>query len=361
MKNLVTILCLFLFSSILISGCGGGKSKSEDRKMNASLDSLITNMAACKEQNTNCPAYTKASEQIPAMAKDTANKNLVEDLFNGIAQSTSGARSAACAHAINFWVGNSDHYKNAAYGRIVLDALKKEKYDEKSYVGSTLGQLLSGWLVTDDQALLKDIHAAIKDNNTEKRGRKELIRLSGKESFAKPGLLDLLISLANDSKESEEIRVACLGVIWRVDEKSQAKKVEDLYIGFLSNAAPAIVGASLEGLGYMKSVNGFGKVLETIEKSGANEEYYSSSSRALNSYISFEAKEGIDTKKAFNLAVKMANNTNLKPYNRSYYILPIETFGGSEGKKALSKLEASTEKDIANPAKQALERLKNKK
>lgn len=248
--------------------------------MDPKLDTLITNLAACKEQNTNCEAYNKASEGIQAMAKDTSNKFLVDDLFNAIAQSTSGSRSAACAHAINFWVGSSEHYKNAAYGKIVLDALKKEKFDEKSYAGSTLGQLLSGWLVTDDETLLKDIHAAIKDKNTEKRGRMELIRLSGKDSFAKKGFTELLISIAKDATETEEIRKSCLDVLWRVSDLKQIQLVEDMYLEFLTDKSPVLLGAALEGLGYMKSVKAYDKVLETIEKLGADEAYCSSTSRA---------------------------------------------------------------------------------
>ena len=360
----MTIFGAIFIASFIFSNCGGnGKNgaNADGRKMNAKLDTLITKLEACKEQNTNCVDYNKANEGITAMAKDTTVKNLADDLFNGIVQSTSGARSAACAHAINFWLGNSDYYKNPAYGRIVLDALKKEKYDENSYVGSTLGQLLSGWLVSDDQTLLKDIHAAIKDKNTEKRGRKELIRLSDKSGFAKEGYLDLLIGLAQDPNESEEIKVSCLGVLWRAVENDQYKKVEDLYIGFLTNQSPAIVNASLEGLGYMKSVKGYDKVLETAEKLGADENYCSSTSRSLTNYISYDAKEGIDTKKAFSLAVKMANNKSLKPGYRSYYVYTIEAFGGNDGKNALTKLGASSDKDIADPANQALQRLKSKK
>jgi hypothetical protein len=359
MKKTISILGVILLISIFFSGCGDKKSNT--KKMNAKLDSLITNLAACPEQNTNCAAYSKASEEIPAMAKDTSIKNLVDDLFNGIAESKSGARSAACAHAINFWVGSSEHYKNAAYGRIVLDALKKEKFDEKSYVGSTLGQLLSGWLVSDDQTLLKDIYTALKDKNTEKRGRKELIRLSSKNSFAKTGLFDAILGIANDKAESEEIRVACLGILWRAEETSQYTKVEDLYIGFLTDASPAIVGASLEGLGYMKSVKGFNTVLENIEKLGTKEEYCFSSSRALVNYISYDAKKGIDTKKAFALAVKLANNKSIKAFDRSYYITPIEIYGGNEAKSTLTKLSTDKETQIANQAKQALQRLKDKK
>lgn len=358
MKKTNLLFAFIILTSMILSSCGD--KKNETRKMDPKLDSLITNLAACKEQNTNCDAYTKANEGIEAMAKDTANKFLVEDLFNGIAQSTSGARSAACAHAINFWVGNSDHYKNAKYGKIVLDALKKEKFDEASYVGSTLGQLLSGWLVTDDEALLKDIHAAIKDQTTEKRGRMELIRLTSKESLAKKGLFDILHGICKDTKESEELRVACLRVLWRAEDPTQVKKVEDLYVEFLENASAKLVGASLEGLSYMKSVKGFDLALKVIEKQGTNPDYCSSASSTLNRYIS-DKKEGVDTKKAFVLAVKMANDKSLKSFYRSYYFNAIESYGGSEAKALLTKLSKDADKDIANPAKDALKRLSNKK
>ncbi len=359
MKKNRLIFSIFFISTIVLTSCGG--KKSSNRTMDPKLDSLITNMANCKEQNSNCEGYNKASEEIQAMAKDTANKFLVEDLFNAIAQATSGPRSAACAHAINFWTGSSEHYKNAAYGRIVLDALKKEKYDEKSYVGSSLGQLLSGWLVSDDEALLKDIHAAIKDKNTEKRGRTELIRLSGKDSFAKKGLTDILIAIAKDATENEDVRRACLSVLWRSVEPAEYQKVEDMYIELLANESPILLGSALEGLGYMKSVKGYDKVLEIVEKLGANESYCSYTSRALTNYLMYEAKEGVDAKKAFTLAVKMANNNTLKPYYRTYYVYSIETFGGKEGQAALAKLSTNKDKEVAEPAQKALQRLKDKK
>lgn len=359
MKKLYFISGIIVISAMFLISCGGG-NKSEIRKMDSKLDTLITNMAACEQQNTNCEACNKANEGIQAMAKDTNMKFLVDDLFNGIAQSASGPRRAACAHAINFWVGNSDYYENKFYGKIVLDALKKEIYDQKSYTGSTLGQLLAGWLVTEDEALLSEIHAAISDKNTEKRGRMELIRLSGEKSFAKKGYLDLLIKLAKDTTEAEELRKQTLGVLWRVKDASHIQKVEDLYIGFLTNSSAALVGAALEGLGYMKSVKGFGKVLETVEKFGADENYYFATARSLSNYISGETKEGIDNNKAFALAVKMANNTKLKASYRCSYIYAIENFGGIKAQDALAKLSASPEKDIADPAKQGLQRLKSK-
>jgi hypothetical protein len=362
MKKLILIFYLCFSTVMLLTSCGGsgnGDEKTNTRKMDAKLDTLITNLAACKEQNTNCDAYLNASNVISLMAKDSSVKNLIDDLFNGIAQSTSSSRSAACAHAINFWTNNWDYYKNPAYGRIVLDALKKEKYDENSYVGSTLGQLLSGWLVSNDTALLNDIYVVVKDVNTEKRGRMEIIRLAGKESFAKPGLLDILVDLANNQNELEEVRVTCLNVLWRTEESAQYQKIENMYLALLTSSSTAIVGASLDGLGYMRSAIAYSKVLETIEKYGANEDYCSVSGRSLKSYISYEPKEGIDSKKAFKLAVKMANNKTLKAYSRSNYIYAIEAFGGNEGKSALTKLSAGSEIEIADPAKQALQRLKN--
>jgi len=361
MKKNVTVLCLFLFSVVILISCGGDKS-NEARKMNPKLDSLISSMAACDQQNTNCPAYVTASEQIPLMAKDTNIKNLVDDLFNAIAQSTSSPRSAACAHAINFWAYDSESFKNAEYGRIIYDALKKEVYTDASYVGSTLGQLLSNWLVINDELLIKDIHSLIISKDTEKRGRKELIRLSGKESFSNQGLIDILINIANDNKEAEDVRVACLNVLWRAEENSQYKKVEDMYLGFVSNAnnSPTIIGSSIEGLGYMKSVNGYNVILKTAEELGAKEEFCSSVSRSLSNYISYEEKEGIDKKKAFDVCVKFVNNKDIKPSYRSYYIYSVESFGGKEALAVLKKLSESNDKEIADPAKQAMERVKNK-
>lgn len=358
MKKINLLFAIVVFTSIILSSCGN--KKNETRKMDPKLDSLITNLAACKEQNTNCEAYKNRMKAQKQWRRIPQINFLVDDLFNGIAQSTSGARSAACAHAINFWVGKSDHYKNAKYGKIVLDALKKEKFDEVSYVGSTLGQLLSGWLVTDDEPLLKEIHAVIKDQATEKRGRMELIRLSGKESLAKKGLFDILYSISKDNKEAEEVRIACLRVLWRAEDPTQVKKVEDLYVEFLENLSAKIVGASLEGLSYMKSVKGYDLALKTIEKNGANPDYCSSASSTLNRYIS-DKKKGVDTKKAFALAVKMATDKSLKAFHRSYYIYSIESFGGNEGKLILTKLSKDPEKDIANPATEALKRLNNKK
>ena len=70
MKKNNLIIGLFVILSIVLSSCGG--KKTSDRAMDPKLDTLITNLAACKEQNTNCEAYNKASEGIQAMAKDTS-------------------------------------------------------------------------------------------------------------------------------------------------------------------------------------------------------------------------------------------------------------------------------------------------
>lgn len=361
MKKILTAVLLGAIGLSLILSCGGNGKKEETWAMNPKLDSLITQMAACEQQNTNCEAYVNAQEGIKAMTKDTACKNLVDDLFKGIENSESGARSAACAHALNFWVGEYEFYKNAEYGRIVLNALKKEKFDEKSYSGSSLGQLLSGWLTTSDKALLKDLHAAISDKNVEKRGRRELIRLSGIMSFDQEGYVDVIIGIANNEAEDEDIRLTALGVLWRVSEAAHIEKVENMYVAFLSNENSSLCGAAMVGLSYMRSVNHYADVLAKVEEFGANEDYVSSTSLALSNYISRDAKEGIDTKKAFIMAVKFANDKQLKPFYRSYYISAIEYYGGAEAMVMLNKLGADKEKDVADPAKRAVERLKNNK
>jgi hypothetical protein len=365
MKKLTFLISVALVSTILFNSCGskngaenGDDKKVAGRKIDPKLDSLITAMAACEQQNTNCEGYNKASVGIQAMSKDAANKTLAEDLFNAISQSTNNKRSAACAHAINFWLGSSAHLENAAYGKVILDALKKEKFDQSSYVGSTLGQLLAGWLSSNDEALLKELHAAVANKSTESRGRLELIRLSGDKSFEKNGYLDVLINIAKDAAEDEAVKRQVLAVIWRVKDAAHIQKVEDLYISLLDNESAVVSGAAMEGLGYMKSAKGFAKVLESVEKKGADEKYASSTARALTNYLTGDAKEGIDKEKALALAIKMSGNKTLKAYSRSAYVYSIESYGGAKAKAALTKLAASSEKEIADPAKQALTRIK---
>lgn len=361
MKKTLMLILTGAFGFCLLLSCGGkGDTKESEWVMNAKLDSLITNMAACEQQNSNCPAYLKAEEGIKAMAKDTSFKNLVEELFNGIKYSNSGARSAACAHALTFWVYDYEIYKKPEYGRIVLDALKKEKFDEKLYYGSTLGQLLSGWLATDDEGLLKDLHAAVADKNVEMRGRRELIRLSGEMSFAKAGYVDLLIGIANDATEELDIRLAVLGVLWRVSDPAHIEKVEAMYMTYLNSEDRDLCCAAMVGISYMRSVAHYAEVLAKIEELGANEDYISSCSVSLSNYIGWEPKEGIDNKKALNMAVKFANDKNIRPFYRSYYLSPIEYYGGPEAITILTKLGNDKEKDIAEPAKKAVERLKKK-
>ena len=365
MKKLTFLISVALVSTILFNSCGskngtenGDVKKVASRKMDPKLDSFITAMSACEQQNTNCDGYNKASVGIQEMSKDTAYKTLAEDLFNAIAQSTNNKRSAACAHAINFWLGSRAYVENAAYGKIVLDALKKEKFEQSSYVGSTLGQLLSGWLGSNDEAFIKDLHAAVANKNTESRGRNELIRLSGDKSFEKNGYLDLLIKIATDTSEDEQTRRQIFAVIWRVEDAAQIQKVEDLYISLLDNKSAVIACAVMEGLGYMKSAKGFAKVIESVEKKGADEDYASSAARSLTNYLMGEAKEGVDRDKVLALSIKMSANKTLKAYYRSAYVYTIESYGGAKAKAALTKLAASSEKEMAEPAKQALTRIK---
>ena len=212
MKNKFILPILLLTGILYLGSCGGSVTEDEIaevevREINKELDQLITNLAACEQQNTNCPAYTEASEGIEKLCSDeAARKEIVADLFY-IIQTGPSARSQAGAHAVNFWTGSSDYKNDASYGRIVLEALKKESYDTDSYTGSQLGQLLSQWLVTSDKDLLADIVSAMKDKSVEMRGRSELIRLSSAESFAKIGVFDAVVAIVNNTKEEESLEV----------------------------------------------------------------------------------------------------------------------------------------------------------
>jgi hypothetical protein len=170
--------------------------------------------------------------------------------------------------------------------------------------------------------------------------------------------LDVLINIAKDAAEDEAVKRQVLAVIWRVKDAAHIQKVEDLFISLLDNESAVIAGAAMEGLGYMKSAKGFAKVLESVEKKGADEKYASSTARALTNYLTGDAKEGIDKEKALALAIKMSGNKTLKAYSRSAYVYSIESYGGVKAKAALTKLAASSEKEIAEPAKQALTRIK---
>lgn len=355
MKKKILLPMILLTGLVYLNSCGEATTEEavEEvavREINKELDALITDLAACEQQNTNCEAYTKASEGVEKLCSDETKRNeIIADLFYVIQMGPS-ARSQAAAHAVNFWVGTSDFFSNAEYGRIVLDALKNEKYEQDNYTGSQLGQLLSGWLVTDDKELLTDLVAALKDQSLEMRGRSELIRLSSASSFANGGVFNAILTIAKDTKEDEAIREQALNVLWRAEDATQKQRVRSLYESNLSNPALKIAGSSLTGLGYMKSLESYALAEETIRANKDDKYWYSYGSRCLGDMVQYGA-ESIDLNAVFALTKEMLENKTVEAYYRSYYIGTLAKIKTPQAKSLLKQLMNSREKEIAEEAK----------
>ena len=355
MKNKFILPILLLTGILYLGSCGGSVTEDEIaevevREINKELDQLITNLAACEQQNTNCPAYTEASEGIEKLCSDeAARKEIVADLFY-IIQTGPSARSQAGAHAVNFWTGSSDYKNDASYGRIVLEALKKESYDTDSYTGSQLGQLLSQWLVTSDKDLLADIVSAMKDKSVEMRGRSELIRLSSAESFAKIGVFDAVVAIVNNTKEEESIREQGLGILWRANDPGQVKTVKMLYESYLTNPNIKIAGPSCVGLGYMKSNESYDAIVAAILANKGDKYWYYYGSSALSNLIQ-SGKDVLDMNAVFTLCKEMLSNKEVEAYYRSNYLSTLAKIDTAASKALLNQLKNSREKEIAAEAK----------
>jgi hypothetical protein len=352
------ILSLLITSVSLFNFSCGSKSKSTDeksekikaREINKSLDTLITNLAACEQQNTNCAAYSKASEGIQSLCSEESKRNeIVADLFY-IIQTGPSKRTQAAAHAVNFWTKTSNFKDNAEYGNAVLDALKKEKFDQNSYTGSQLGQLLSKWFGTSDEKLLSAIVSAMKDKSVELRGRSELVRLSSYDDYSNKVVFDGLVEIIKNESEEESVREQALGVIWRAKDENMKKMVRTLFEDYINNANVKLAGPSLLGLSYMKSYESYNAMAKAIRSNNKDKNWYYYGSMALGNFVD-SGSDSINKTAVFELIKEMLNNKEVEASYRTYYVSPLSKINNPASKALLNQLRNSNEKEIADAVK----------
>ncbi len=353
MKTITYSIMLFLVPALILTSCGGkteeGKEAKAVKKVDAELEKKIDALAACEEQNTNCEAYTKTSEYIQAACKDEKKcEAIIADLFTMIEMGPS-AKSQAAAHAVNFWTyGN--FRENAEYGKIVLAALLKEKYDQKSYTGSQLGGLLASWFTTSDKDLYASLLKAVKSKDTEMRGRMEMIRLIPYEALGNADLFSALTGIINDAEENKDVRIQCLNVLWRVENEDMKASARSVYEGFLSNPEVQIAGTSLLGLGYLKSYASYDVIEQTILANKDNQDWCYYGSYCLSELVRDEASTA-DKDKVLALAKTMLTNKNCSAYYRSYYVSTLYSLNTPGAKALLTQLKGSAEKEIVDEIK----------
>ncbi len=348
--QLLTVLSLFLITS-----CGekSSENKTEQiskREVNKTLDTLISDLSNCEQQNTNCEAYSKASEGIQTMCNDETERNkIVADLFYMI-QIGPSPKTQAAAHAVNFWTRTSSFKTNPEYGRVVLNALKKEKYDDNNYTGSQLGQLLSNWFETEDDVLLTDIVNAMKDKSLETRGRTELVRLSSNENYKNKKIFDAIVSIIKDENEELSMRNQALSVIWRAGDEEMKKTVKSIYEDMLKKDEIKLSGPSLTGLSYMKSFDSYEVIVEAIRANKGNKYWYSHASNSLRGFIDTKS-EKIDLSVTLELIKELMANKEIEANYRSYFISPLSKINTAASKQFLKQLSNSSEKSIADKAR----------
>jgi hypothetical protein len=350
MKTICKSFALLLVPALLFTACGGdakkeeGKKEKPEKKIDPELKKHIDELAACEQQNTNCEAYNKTSEFLKKQCEDEKKcETMIADLFTIIEKGPS-KHSQAAAHAVNFWTYGK-YKENPEYGRIVLNTLLKEKFEEGNYTGGQLGQLLSKWFLTEDKKLFADILKAVKSKDTERYGRTELIRLVPPESLGNPELFKVFTDIINDADEAKEVRVQCLNVIWRAEDENSKATVRSVYEGLLSNPDVQIAGTAMLGLGYMKSVASYDLVEKMLTDNKDNQEWCYYGSYCLSEMVRDNA-DNVDAAKVFNLVKTLISNKTVSAYYRSYYVSTLISLNTPAAKTLLNQLKASGEKEI---------------
>lgn len=354
MKKINFVPSAILCSILAVTSCGNESKESSDsketqhaeKKVNADLQKQIDALAACEQQNTNCPAYQQTQDFLKAKCQDEAAcDSMVADLFTLIERGPS-AHSQAAAHAVNFWTYRP-FASNTEYGRIVLNALLKEKYDEKSYTGSQLGGLLSRWLGTEDKTLRDDILTAIKSKDTEQRGRLELVRLIPAEQLNEDALFSLVMDMINNPDELLDMRITCLQVVWRVTDAEKRNTVKTTYEALMSNPDIKIAGASMSGLGYMKSYSSYESIAEMLRKNKDVQDWYYYGAYCLGDLVR-EGADSLDMNKVTELVKELTGNKVVSAYNRSYYVNTLFKMNTAQSKALVAQLKGSGEKEIVD-------------
>ncbi|MFZ5554125.1 MAG: hypothetical protein ACOZCO_13495 [Bacteroidota bacterium] len=357
MKNQFPYLMFLLVAALFLGSCGekqaGNKTEAApEKKADPELEKHIDALAACEQQNIDCDAYNKASEYIQAQCKDEQKcKTVVEGLFIMIEKGPSG-KSQAAAHAANFWT-NGSFRENAAYGHIVLNALKKEKYEQNNYAGAQLGQLLAGWINTSDEQLGSDIMNAIKDKNIEQRGRIELIRLAPSEALGKNDFFNMLTAIINDADENKDVRIQALNVLWRTQNEDLKASTRSMYEGMLSNPDILMAGSSMLGLGYLKSYASYETIEKKLTETKDNQDWCYYGSYVLSELLR-DSGDNMDKNKVFTLVKMLISNKNVTAYYRSYYVSTLIAIDNAASKGLLNQLKASGEKEIVDEINQRM-------
>lgn len=354
--NFKSMLILLIPAMILHMSCGGGQAvnKTENNQLskkvrNAVLDQHIEELAACEMQNVNCEAYNKTSAFVQEQCKDKARRDsIIEDLFVMIEQGASPKKQAA-ANALNFWTGYGENNfrDNASYGKIVLEALLKEKFSSNSYVGSSLGQLLSGWLNTSDTELFSSLVDAMKSKNTEKRGRNELIRLCSEDAMDKPEVFDVMVGIVNDVDDDKDTRIQTLNVMWRVKSEDRKTTVRSIYESMTSNPDIHIAGAAMRGLGYLQSFASYDLIEKTLTDNKNNVDWYNYGSTTLNELLR-NVPDSLDKKRVFNLVKMLITNKEVDEYQRSFYVYTLSLIDTPASKSLIGQLKKGNEKKIVD-------------
>jgi len=248
---------------------------------------------------------------------------------------------------VNFWTLSSDFRENSDYGKIVLNALLKEKNEAGNYTGQQLGQLLAGWFNTKDKELYKSILDAVKNKGTEEKGRLELIRLCPAESMANQDLFNILTGIIKDSGETTQARVQALNVIWRVEDEDKKASVRSIYEGLLTNSDIQIAGTSLLGLAYIKSFASYDLIETTLLNAKDNKDWCYYGSMCLNEFLR-NIPDSLDLKKVFNLTKTLITNKKVEAYYRSYYVATLNLLNTADSKALIKQLKVKGEKEIVD-------------
>ncbi len=350
---------LWIAAIMVFASCGEQKTTEEaeeevieKREVTPELLTLISDLAACEEQNTNCDAYTKAGEGVEELVKDEAKKDIiVGDLVYIIRTGTNEEKQAA-AHALNFWTYASSEYReNAEYGKQILEVLKtiEEPADGYQSVSTQIGQLLSNWWLNEDEELRSGLIEYISDKQAMRSGRSELIRLVANEVSAEEKTFAALVNIANDVNEEKVIRNYAATALGMIRDKGRHEKVCMILEALMTNPDVEIAGNAMRALGYQDAVGSLDAIINTLMAHRTEKRWYTYGSGCFGDLIRKD-NEALDKTAIFNAISELLNEKSVEAYYRSYYISPLHQLKTPAANALFSKLKRSQEEDIAKEA-----------
>ncbi len=323
---------------------------------------LANELKACKEINTNCPAYAK-KDDIGKNASDAAAKAKARaTFFNWMEEPSSWQLRNAGAHIL--WTQSlidDAAAKDETLLKRVLAALQAEPgygvASDNRYTAGQMADVLVRFVPTP--AHRAAIAAFIADTSYKfASARGEVIRLLDAESFNEPAIFPKLKAIAESDGEDKDVRATVRDSLRKAkgDNLAWAK-------GWLKTQAASSdakwAGPSTRMLAALGDADDFKELLASLEKR-SEDDYLYYATWALADFLG-RSDVTVDKAASAKAAEKIANDTKLRAMTRNNALDAIEASGEASFSAVATKLSQDKDASVAKHASDALERHKNAK